>query len=88
LTIKQVFDACKSRDFDAVRKWINENSDQDSAAIFQSVYNNSGEYVQKKSVPEMIVIIADYQYKASFVTNHEINLLAFFVELMMRLEWK
>jgi len=88
LTIKQVFDACKSRDFDAVRKWINENSDQDSAAIFQSVYNNSGEYVQKKSVPEMIVIIADYQYKASFVANHEINLLAFFVELMMRLEWK
>ena len=88
LTIKQVFEFCKARDFDAVRKWINENSDQDSAAIFQSVYNNAFDFVQKKAIPELIVIIADYQYKASFVANHEINLLAFFVELMMRLEWK
>ena len=88
LTIKQVFESCKARDFDAVRKWINENSDQDSAAIFQSVYNNASDFVQKKAIPELIVIIADYQYKASFVANHEINLLAFFVELMMRLEWK
>lgn len=87
LTIKQVFTFCKSRDYDAIRKWINENSDQDSSAIFQSVYANASEYIKKQSIPEMIVIIADYQYKAAFVANHEINLLAFFVELMMRLEW-
>jgi DNA polymerase III delta prime subunit len=88
LTIKQVFEACKARDFDAVRKWVHDNSDQDQASVFQSVYSNAMEYVDKKSVPELIVIIADYQYKAAFVVNHEINLLAFFVELMMRLEWK
>jgi len=87
LTIKQVFDACKSKDYDAVRKWVHDNSDQDQVAIFRTVYEHAHEHVHKKSIPELIVIIADYQYKAAFVVNHEINLLAFFVEMMMRLEW-
>jgi len=88
LSIKQLFDSCKTRDFDAVRKWVHDNSDQDQTAIFHSIYNNGLEYVSKKSIPEFIVIIADYQYKAAFVANHEINLLAFLVEMMMRLEWQ
>lgn len=88
LTIKQVFVACKARDFDAVRKWVSDNGDQDQASVFQAVYANAVDYVSKKSIPELVVIIADYQYKAAFVVNHEINLLAFFVEMMMRLEWE
>jgi DNA polymerase III delta prime subunit len=88
LSVKQIFEACKKKDFDEVRKWVHDNSDQDQVVVFRSVYENSFEYVAKKSIPELIVIIADYQYKAAFVVNHEINMLAFFVELMMRLEWQ
>ena len=87
LSIKEIFGFCKTKDYDSIRKWISENSDQDSSAIFESVYNNAEQYMQKRSIPELIVILSDYQYKAAFVANHEINMLAFFVEIMMRCEW-
>jgi DNA polymerase III delta prime subunit len=87
LTVKQVLEACKRKDFDAIRKWVHDNSDQEQVNVFRSVYENAFEIVDKKSIPELIVIIADYQYKAAFVADHEINLIAFFVEIMMRLEW-
>lgn len=87
LTVKQVLEACKRKDFDAIRKWVHDNSDQEQVNVFRSVYENAFEIVDKKSIPELIVIIADYQYKAAFVADHEINLIAFFVEVMMRCEW-
>lgn len=88
LTTRQVLEACKSKDFDAIRKWVHDNSDQEQVTVFRSVYEGAYELVDKKSIPELVVIIADYQYKAAFVADHEINLVAFFVELMMRLDWK
>ena len=87
LTVRLVLDACKRKDFDAIRKWVHDNSDQEQVNVFRSVYEGAFELVDKKSIPELVVIIADYQYKAAFVADHEINLIAFFVELMMRLEW-
>lgn len=87
LTVRLVLDACKRKDFDAIRKWVHDNSDQEQVNVFRSVYEGAFEMVDKKSIPELVVIIADYQYKAAFVADHEINLIAFFVELMMRLEW-
>jgi DNA polymerase III delta prime subunit len=87
LTVKQVLEACKRKDFDAIRKWVHDNSDQEQVNVFRSVYENASELVSKKSIPELIVIIADYSYKAAFVADHEINLIAFFVEIMMRCEW-
>lgn len=88
LTVKEVLQACKSKDFDAVRKWVHDNSDQEPMTVFRSIYDAAQEVVSRKSIPEMIVIIADYQYKSAFVADHEINLIAMFVEMMMRLEWQ
>jgi DNA polymerase III delta prime subunit len=88
LTVRQVLEACKKKDFDAIRKWVHDNSDQEQVNVFRSVYEGAFELVDKKSIPELVVIIADYQYKAAFVADHEINLIAFFVEVMMRCEWE
>ena len=84
ISIRELYTAMKSRSYDDVRRWVHDNSDQDQTAIFQSVFDSAEEYVEKNSIPELIVIIADYSYKAAFVANHEINLLAFLVETMMR----
>ena len=88
MNVRDLFAAMKARNYDDVRRWVHDNSDQDQNAVFQSVFDSAEDYVEKKSIPELIVIIADYQYKASFVANHEINLLAFLVETMMRVEFK
>ena len=88
LTVRQVLEACKKKDFDGIRKWVHDNSDQEQVNVFRSIYENAFELVDKKSIPELVVIIADYGYKAAFVADHEINLIAFFVEVMMRCEFK
>ena len=88
MSIRDLFAAMKARSYDDVRRWVHDNSDQDQSAVFQAVFDSAEEYVEKKAIPELIVIIADYQYKAAFVANHEINLLAFLVETMMRVEFK
>jgi DNA polymerase III delta prime subunit len=88
VSIQQVLTMCKAKDYDGIRKWVHDNADQEQTNIFRAVYEYGHEAVDRKSIPELIVIIADYSYKAAFVADHEINLVAFFVELMMRLEWK
>lgn len=86
--IRELYASMKSRSYDDVRKWVHNNSDHDQSSVFQAVFDSAEEFVEKKSIPELVVIIADYQYKAAFSANHEINLLAFLVETMMRVEFK
>jgi DNA polymerase III delta prime subunit len=88
VSMQELFAAMKAKKFDDVRKWVHDNSEQDQNAIFRSVYEAADTYVAKKTIPLLVLKIADYQYKAAFVVDQEINLLAFFVELMMELEWQ
>jgi len=38
--------------------------------------------MEATSVPQLILILADYQYKAAFVADHEINIMACMTEIM------
>jgi DNA polymerase III delta prime subunit len=78
----------KAKDFQKVRRWVVDNSDQDSAYIFRTIYDGLYDYLQPKSIPEAVLIIADYLYKASFVADPEINLAACLVQLMVEVEFK
>ena len=42
---------------------------------------------EKKSIPQAVLIIADYSYKASFVADQEVNMVACLTELMMNCEF-
>jgi DNA polymerase III delta prime subunit len=87
VTIKEVISFCKEKKFDEVRKWVHDNSDLESSAIFRLIYDHSTEFFTKRSIPPLIQVIAEYQYKAAFVADHEINMVAFFIELMMNMEF-
>jgi hypothetical protein len=65
-----------------MRKWVNENSDNDSSVIFRNLFDNILEYVDPASVPVFIMLLSEYQYKAAFVANPEINMAAFLTEVM------
>ena len=45
-------------------------------------------YLKPASIPEAVLIIGDYQYKAAFVADQEVNLVACCTELMMRCQFK
>lgn len=88
VSTSELMENLKHKRFDQVRKWVTENSDVDVTQVFRKIYENAEEHVKKEFIPQVVVIIADYQYKAAFVTDQEINLMAMFTELMVDCEWK
>ena len=77
----------KHKKFGEMRKWVGENSDMDSTSLFRKFYDMAYEKVNPKSIPELVLIIAKYQYQAAFVADHEINTAAFLTEVMMSAEF-
>lgn len=80
-------DILKQKKFTEMRKWVGENSDIDSTTLFRKFYDTAHEKVNPKSIPELVMIIAKYQYQAAFVADHEINTAAFLTEVMMATEF-
>lgn len=77
----------KDKDFKKMRRWVVENIDTDASAIFRGVYDRMYEYVKPQSIPQLVLILADYQYKNAFVADHELNVVACMTEIMANIEW-
>ena len=78
----------KQKEFTEMRKWVGENSDIDSSIIFRKLYDQAYQYLKSESIPQVVVHIADYQYKSAFAVDQEINLVAFLTHVMMDCEFK
>jgi DNA polymerase III delta prime subunit len=82
-----LFGFLKEKDFKSMRKWVANNMDTESAAIFRGVYDNMTDKVEPNSIPQLVIILADYQHKAAFVADHELNMVACLTECMAQLEY-
>ena len=78
----------KEKDFASARKWVTNNLDNDPVKIYRKLYDSLYESLKSQSVPQMVVILARYQYQAAFVADHEINMIACLTEIMMDCEFK
>ena len=85
---KQLFTSLKNKDFKTMRSWVVNHLDLDTTAIIRGVYDQMMDYVQPQTVPQLILILADYQYKAAFVADHELNLVACMTEVMGDVQFK
>lgn len=86
--IKVLLASLKDKDFKAMRRWVVDNMDTEPQAIFRKIYDNMSEYLQPQSIPQVVLILADYQYKNAFVADHELNVVACMTEIMASAEWK
>ena len=86
--IKDLMGMMKNKEFTNVRKWVVDSLDNDSDKLFRSVYDNLYEYVEPSSIPHVVVALAEYQYKAAFVADLEINMLACLTEIIRRAKFK
>jgi DNA polymerase III delta prime subunit len=77
----------KSKDFKAMRNWVVNNSSLDSSVVFRKIYDNLYDYASPSSIPAAVLILADYSYKAAFVADKELNMVACLTELMSSVEW-
>jgi DNA polymerase III delta prime subunit len=87
-SFKDLINNMKDRNFTEVRKWVAKNSDADTTALFRDLYDNANEYVEASTIPNLILILAEYQYKAAFVADHELNIMAAMTEVMVQCKFK
>ena len=80
--------ALKSKDFASTRKWVTSNLDNDPVKIYRKLYDGLYELLKPNSVPQLVLILAKYQYQAAFVADHEINMVACLTEIMVDCEFK
>jgi DNA polymerase III delta prime subunit len=86
-SIKELMTHLKGKSFTEMRKWVAQNSDVDTASLFRRLYDMSSQYLKPQSIPQLVLLLADYQYKAAFVADHEINIVACFTEIMTDCEF-
>jgi DNA polymerase III delta prime subunit len=77
----------KEKDFSEMRKWVAQNIDNDHVGLYRQVYDSLFSNIKKQSIPDAVLIIADYSYKSAFVADQEINMVACLTELMMNSEF-
>lgn len=87
-SLDTLFDHLKTKNFNEMRKWVAENSDQDATELFRRIYDMASDRVELKSLPGFIVTLADYMYKHAFVADPEINITAFLTEVMIESTYK
>ena len=78
----------KDKEFTKMKKWVVQNLDNEPTQIMRNIYDSLYNYLAPASIPEAVLIIGEYQYKSAFVADHEINLVAFLTELMVRCKFK
>ena len=88
INIKELMQSMKNKEFTNVRKWVVNNLDNDAVRLLRRIYDNLYDYVEGSSIPHVVVVLGEYQYKAAFVADQEINMLACLTEIMARAKFK
>jgi len=86
-TIDKLVSHLKDKNFKEMRKWVVNNIDTDASAIFRGLYDNANTYIEPQSIPQLVLILADYQYKHAFVADHELNVVACLTEVMANVKF-
>ena len=87
-SFKDLIKLMKDKNFTEVRKWVAKNSDSDTVALFRELYDSANNTIEANSIPQMVLVLADYQYKAAFVADHELNIMAALTEIMAQCKFK
>ena len=87
-SIKGLMEDLKAKNFKKMRKWVTDNIDVESSKLFRMIYDNMTDYVEPQSIPQVVLILADYSYKDSFVADHELNVVACMTEIMSSIKFK
>lgn len=87
-TMKELVGYLKDKDFANMRKWVARNGDIETSVLFRRFYDSAADFMEGQSIPQMVIILADYQYKAAFVADIEVNNAAALTEIMVACKFK
>jgi DNA polymerase III delta prime subunit len=87
VSINEVIKFLKQKDFASVRKWV-ATCEIDATTLFRKIYDGLYDNLKPQSIPQIVLILADYQYKQAFVADQEINMVACLTEIMASGDFK
>lgn len=87
-SFKDLVKLLKEKNFTEVRKWVAKQSDADTTSLFRELYDSASTNMVEASIPQLVITLADYQYKAAFVADHELNIMAALTEIMANCKFK
>ena len=87
-SFKDLVKLLKDKNFTEVRKWVAKQTDADTTSLFRELYDTASVNMDPNSIPQLVLTLADYQYKAAFVADHELNIMAALTEVMANCKFK
>jgi DNA polymerase III delta prime subunit len=87
-SLKSLIGYLKTKEFKKMRSWVSANADYDANTIFKRIYDSLSTFADPKTVPEAVLILAEWEYKSAFMADPEICMTACLTELMRDVEWK
>ena len=87
LDLSELMKYMKDKKFNEVRKWVVNNLDNDPQKVYRKIYDIAENHIQTSSIPQLVLILADSQYKSAFAADHELNLVACLVEVMVECQF-
>lgn len=87
IDVDKVYKALKTKNYTALREWTVENNNNDPNNLFRKLYDSLQSHLTPQSIPQAVILIGDWQYKAAF-GDPEICLLACLTEILASCEVK
>lgn len=87
--IKEVIGYIKARKFIEIRKWVVNNPDLDFNTLVKMLFDKMLEIgVTGDSLPDLVLILGDFDYRRAFVMNPEIHTVAMLTNIMQTIQFK
>jgi DNA polymerase III delta prime subunit len=82
-TFDELISHLKKKDFKGVHQWVTTNVDSDMDVLCRKIFDTMYEKVRSNSIPPLVLILAEYQYKHHFCADGQINMLAMLTQMMV-----
>lgn len=86
--LDSLYSSMKKKNFTEVRKWVGQNTDIEPHVLFREIYDGSVDLFEQACIPQLVLILADYSFKATHSVDREILIVAAMVEIMLAVTWK
>lgn len=88
ININDLVTLMKTKNYTKLRQWVEDNNSILAEDFFTRFYKSVDEYIDKKSIPEIVVKLGEYQKYHSVVPDKVLNIVACLTEIMFVAEFK
>lgn len=78
----------KNKQWNEMRKWVGQHRDVESNVLLRKFYDQAQGVIVQSTIPTLVLLLAEAQYKLQFSADSEICLVAFLTQVMTEVQFK